>query len=63
MRTSAFFQDQKRILSETPYALARGAIAWNNLTNKETRAKTLKEFRRCLAKFDTDKINFEPILR
>ena len=40
----------------------RGAIAWNNLTNKETRAKTLKEFRRCLAKFDTDKINFEPIL-
>ena len=62
MRTSAFFQDQKRILSETPYIRFRGAIAWNNLTNKETRAKTLKEFRRCLAKFDTDKINFEPIL-
>ena len=53
MRTS-FFPDQKQILS--------GAIAWNTLTNKETRAKTLKEFKRCLVKFDTDKINFEPIL-
>ena len=31
-------------------------------TYKETRAKTLKEFERCLAKFDTDKMNFEPIL-
>ena len=40
----------------------RGAIAWNSLTNKETRAKTLKEFKRCLAKFDTVKMNFEPIL-
>ena len=40
----------------------RGAIAWNTLTNKETRAKTLKEFKRCLAKFDSDKMNFEPIL-
>ena len=60
MRTSAFFQDQKRIFSETPYALEEQT--WNSLTNKETRAKTLKEFRRCLAKFDTDKINFEPIL-
>ena len=30
--------------------------------NKETRAKTLKEFKRCLVKFDTDKMNFEPIL-
>ena len=28
----------------------------------ETRAKTLKEFKRCLAKVDTDKMNFEPIL-
>ena len=28
----------------------RGAIAWNTLTNKETRAKTLKEFKRCLVK-------------
>ena len=36
----------------------RGAIAWN----KETRAKTLKEFKRCLVKFDTDKMNFESIL-
>ena len=35
----------------------RGAIAWNSLTNKETRAKTLKEL-----KFDTDKMNFESIL-
>ena len=25
-------------------------------------AKTLKDFKRCLRKFDTDKINFEPIL-
>ena len=40
----------------------RAAIAWNTLTNKETRAKTLKEFKRCLVKFDTDKMNFEPIL-
>ena len=40
----------------------RGAIAWNTLTNKQTRAKTLKEFKRCLAKLDTDKMNFEPIL-
>ena len=40
----------------------RGAIAWNTLTNKETGAKTLKEFKRCLVKFDTDKMHFEPIL-
>ena len=40
----------------------RGAITWNTLTNKETRAKTLQEFKRCLVKFDTDKMNFEPIL-
>ena len=35
------------------------------LTNKKTTANTLKEFKRCLAKFDTDKrhkMNFEPIL-
>ena len=32
------------------------------LGNKETRAKILKEFKPCLAKFDTDKMNFEPIL-
>ena len=38
----------------------RGAIAQNTLTNKETRA--LKEFKRCLVKFDTDKMHFEPIL-
>ena len=38
------------------------SIAWNSLTNKETTAKTLKDFKRCLRKFDTDKINFEPIL-
>ena len=36
----------------------RGAIAWNTLTNKETRAKTLKEFKSRLVKFDTDKMNF-----
>ena len=40
----------------------RGAMAWNTLTNKETRAKTLKEFKHCLVKFDTDKMNFEPTL-
>ena len=40
----------------------RGAIAWNSLTNKETTAKTVKDLKRCLRKFDTDKINFEPIL-
>ena len=40
----------------------RGAIAWNSLTNKETTAKTLKDFKRCLRKFDTDEMNFEPIL-
>ena len=40
----------------------RRAIAWNTLTNKETRAKILKEFKCCLVKFDTDKMNFEPIL-
>ena len=40
----------------------RGAVAWNILTNKETRAKTFKKFKCCLAKFDTDKMNFELIL-
>ena len=40
----------------------RGAIAWNTLTNKETRAKTLKEFKWRLVKFYTDKMHFEPIL-
>ena len=33
----------------------------NTLTNKETRVKTLKEFKCCLVKFDTDKMHFEPI--
>ena len=40
----------------------RGAIAWNSLMNKETTAKTLKDFKRCLRKFDTDEMNFEPML-
>ena len=40
----------------------RGAVAWTILTNRETRAKTLKEFKRCLVKFDINKMNFEPIL-
>ena len=40
----------------------RESIAWDSFTNKETRAKTLKECKRCLAKFYTDKMNFEPIL-
>ena len=30
--------------------------------NKETRAKTLKEFKRCLVNFGTDKMNFKPNL-
>ena len=37
-------------------------LHWNSVTNRETRDKTLKVFKRCLAKFDTDKMNFEPIL-
>ena len=52
-----FIRNSTRLIS-----YLRGAIAWNTLTNKETRAKTLKEFKRCLVKFDTDKMNFEPIL-
>ena len=40
----------------------RGVVASNTLTNKETRTKTLKEFKCCLVKFDTDKMHFEPIL-
>ena len=40
----------------------RGAITWNTLTNKETRDKTLKEFKCCLVRFDTDIMKFEPIL-
>ena len=39
----------------------RGAIAWNSLTRKESTAKTLTEFKRSLAKFDRNKINFDPI--
>ena len=35
-------------------------MMWKN--DKETGAKTLKEFKRCLVKFDTDKMHFEPIL-
>ena len=34
----------------------------HTLTNKETRTKTLKEFKRYLVKFDTDKMHFDPIL-
>ena len=31
--------------------------------NKQgNKGKTLKEFKRCLVKFDTDKMHFEPIL-
>ena len=40
----------------------RGAIAWYSLTNKEIRTKSLKEFKQRLAKFDTDKMNFVPLL-
>ena len=40
----------------------RGAITWNSLTNKEIRTKSLKEFKHRLAKFDTDKMNFVPLL-
>ena len=41
---------------------ATSAIWRTFVFSKETRAKTLKEFERCLVKFDTDKMNFEPIL-
>ena len=40
----------------------RRAIAWNSLTNKETTAENLNDFKRRLRKFDTDEMNFEPIL-
>ena len=39
-----------------------GAIAWNSFMKKETTAKTAKVFKRRHANFDTDKMNFEPIL-
>ena len=43
--------------------LYREPIAWSILTNKETsRAKTLRKFKRCLAKYDADKMNFETTL-
>ena len=51
MRTS-FFQDQTWIYSETPLEQC----------NEQGDKGTLKEFKLCLAKFDTDKMNFEPIL-
>ena len=60
IRTS-FSRDQKQIFIRNSIRFRR-AIAWNTLTNKETRAKILKEFKCCLVKFDTDKMNFEPIL-
>ena len=40
----------------------RGAIAWNSLKENEKRPKALKEFKRCLARFNTDKMKFEDIL-
>ena len=40
----------------------RRAIAWNSQTIKETTAEALNDFKRCLRKFDTDEMNFEPIL-
>ena len=56
-----------RQLRKLRIKLARHYIMLNfishlNAGNKETRAKTLKEFKCCLVKFDTDKTHFEPIL-
>ena len=61
MRTSVLPRPETHFIS---YSIRfRGAIALITLTNKETRAKTLKEFKRChVVKFDTDKMTFEPIL-
>lgn len=39
-----------------------GTVWKQRTTNKEDRANALKEFKHCLAKFDTDNMNFEPIL-
>ena len=61
MRTS-FFQDQKQILSGTPYALDEQSHGTLERTRKPKKAKTLKEFKRSLMKFDIDKMNLETIL-
>ena len=60
MRTSFFPRPETNFIRNS--IRYRGAIAWNSLTNKETTAKTLKDFKRCLRKFDTDEMNFEPML-
>ena len=53
MRTSVLPRAETNFIS---YSIRfRGAIALISLTNKKTRAKTLKEFKRChFVKFDTD---------
>ena len=62
MRTS-FSQNQKQILSGTPYALEEQSHGTLYQTSKQVPwKKTLKELKRCLVKFDTDKMNFKPIL-
>ena len=61
MRTSVLPRTETNFIRNS--IRIRGAIALNSLTNKETRAKTLKEFKRChFVKFDTDKMTLEPIL-
>ena len=54
-------RNENIILPRPEMNLLRNSIG-TGLTNKETRDKTLKVFKRCLANFDTDKMNFEPIL-
>ena len=58
MRTSSF-QDQKQILSGTPYALEEQSH--RTLYKQGNKGQTLKEFKHCLVKFDTEKMNFEAI--
>ena len=53
-------RNENIILPRPEMNLLRNSIGTR--TNKETRDKTLKVFKRCLANFDTDKMNFEPIL-
>ena len=72
IRTSVCEKQQKKI-STLPKQIqedTRGQICtifsclrlFSQNIHKETTAKTLKDFKRCLRKFDTDKMDFEPIL-
>ena len=58
------FKEQRAIRRrrKTPGHFKTRLFLKGRLGNKETRAKLLKEFKPRLAKFVTDKMNFEPIL-